>query len=222
MNRMGYAVKYADLVTQSYHAVKHITTGEGGAIFTNNSKLEKKIRRLSSHGTTKDQKEMFKYDGPWYYEMQDLGYNYRITDIQCSLGISQIKKLDKFVKRRKEIAGIYNKAFINNEIFSIPKVNKFVEHSYHIYPLLISFEKLKISKKVFFKKMIKKNIYLQVHYIPIHLQPFYKKSFNYKIGDFPVAEKFYKKEVSLPIYYSLRNSQIYKVIKLIKKFCFKI
>ena len=151
--------------------------------------------------------------------MQELGYNYRITDFQCALGISQIKKIGKFLKKRKKIANIYNKAFSKKGIFIIPKVNKKIQHAYHIYPLLINFNKLKIKKNNFFKKMIKNNIYLQVHYIPIHLQPYYKKNFNYKSGDFPVAENFYKQEVSLPIYHSLKGSEINKVIKLVKKFC---
>lgn len=215
----AYAIKYADVVTHSYHPVKHITTGEGGAIFTNNANLEKKLRILRSHGVTRDRKKIIKDHGPWYYEMHDLGFNYRITDFQCSLGISQISKLDKFLKRRKKIANIYNKAFFNKNIFTIPKVSKIVNHAYHIYPLLINFEKLKINKKEFFKKMIKNNVYLQVHYIPIHLQPYYKKKYSYKTGDFPISENFYKKEVSLPIYYSLKNKDIRKIIKLIKNFC---
>ena len=215
----SYAIKHADFVTQSYHAVKQITTGEGGAIFTNNSKLEKKIRILRSHGVTRDKKEILNSHGPWYYEMKEMGYNYRITDFQCSLGISQIKKINKFIKRRRDIAAIYNDAFKDSKIFEIPKVNSLSRHAYHIYPLLINFEKLKINKKLLFQKMFKNKINLQVHYIPIHLQPYYKKNFNYRNGDFPFAENFYKKEVSLPIYYSLTNLQIYKVIKLIKKLC---
>ena len=168
---------------------------------------------------TRNQKDMNRNHGPWYYEMHDLGYNYRITDFQCSLGISQIKKLNRFIKKRKKIASIYDNEFSNTDIFTIPKVGKIVSHAYHIYPLLINFNKLKIKKDVFFKKMIKENIYLQVHYIPIHLQPYYKRNFKYKIGDFPIAEKFYKNEVSLPIYFSLKEREVRKVIKLVKKYC---
>ena len=215
----GYAVKYADLVTHSYHAVKNITTGEGGAILTNNRNFEKKLQILRSHGVTRDRTKMNFDHGPWYYEMQELGYNYRITDFQCALGISQLNKLNKFIKKRKKIAKIYDNAFSKTEIITIPKVNNGDNHAYHIYPLLINFNELRIKKKIFFKKMLKNNISLQVHYIPIHLQPYYKRKFKYKIGDFPVAEKFYENEVSLPIYYSLKENEVYKIIKLVKKYC---
>ena len=149
--------------------------------------------------------------------MKSLGYNYRITDFQCALGLSQLKKLDKFVKRRKEIALIYDKAFSNFPRVKIPKVAPKMGHAYHIYPLRIDFKKTIFSKEVLFKKLKKIGINLQVHYIPIHLQPYYRKNFNFKYGDFPVAEKFYYEEVSLPIYYGLKNSQIKFIISNIKK-----
>ena len=153
--------------------------------------------------------------------MRELGYNYRITDIQCALGISQLKKLDKFIKKRNRIAQIYNKCFKNNELFKIPSIKKNCKHAFHFYPLLINFKKLKISKKILFNKLKKKNIQLQVHYIPIHLQPYYKKRFGFKKGDFPIAEKFYEKEVSLPIYFSLKREEVYKVVNNIKSLCIK-
>lgn len=211
-NDKKYAIKYADYITLSFHAVKHITTGEGGAILTNDKKVAKTIRMLKTHGVIKDKRSQ-----PWFYEMKSLGYNYRITDFQCALGFSQLKKLDKFVKRRKEIAFIYNKAFSNFPRVKIPKVSDKMGHAYHIYPLRIDFSKIKFSKEIFFKKLKKIGINLQVHYIPIHLQPYYKKKFNFKYGDFPVAEKFYDEEVSLPIFYGLQNSQIKFIISNIKK-----
>tara|TARA_B110000014_G_C20069792_1_gene557811 strand:- start:155 stop:1297 length:1143 start_codon:yes stop_codon:yes gene_type:complete len=211
-----YAIKYADIVTQSYHPVKHVTTGEGGAILSNDKKLIEKVKILRSHGVIKKKR----FD-PWYYEMQKLGYNYRLSDLQCALGISQLNKISKFIKRRREIAEIYNKAFSNDLRFKIPSIEKNYTHSYHLYPLQIKFKNLKITKKFLFKKMLKEKINLQVHYIPLHIQPYYKKNFNLKIGDFPSAEIFYKQEVSLPIYYSLKNNEINKVIKCIKKYCIK-
>ena len=211
-NDRKYAIKYADYITLSFHAVKHITTGEGGAILTNDKKVIKKIRTLKTHGVYKNKPKL-----PWYYEMRSLGYNYRITDFQCALGSSQLKKLDKFVRRRKEIASTYDKAFSHSPYLKIPKVTDNSGHAYHIYPLRIDFKQLKFSKEKFFRKLKNFGINLQVHYIPIHLQPYYRKKFNYKLGDFPEAEKFYDQEVSLPIYYGLQNSKIKFIISKINK-----
>ena len=213
----SYAVKYADIVTHSYHPVKNITTGEGGSILTNDKEIYNKINILRSHGTQKNPKKMISNDGPWYYEMHELGYNYRITDIQSALGISQLKKINKFIKKRKEIAKIYNKHFSQDNFYKIPKVEKSNSHAYHLYPLQINFKSNEQKKKLF-KKLYDSKIKLQVHYIPIHLQPYYKKRYGFKKGDFPVAEDFYKREISLPIYYSLDVKSIYKVIKIIKSF----
>jgi len=212
-NDKGYAIKYADLVTHSYHPVKNITTGEGGSILSNNKYLDKKIKSLRSHGVDQNTKNL------WFYEMKDLGFNYRISDIQCTLGITQLKKINKFLKRRNEVAKMYNKAFSNDMRFKIPDMKKNYTHAYHLYPLQINFDILKISKNILFKKMREKKINLQVHYIPTHIQPYYKKNFNFKIGDFPIAEEFYNREVSLPIYFSLKDKEIKTVIKYLKKFC---
>ncbi|MBI5807010.1 MAG: UDP-4-amino-4,6-dideoxy-N-acetyl-beta-L-altrosamine transaminase [Ignavibacteriales bacterium] len=214
---IAYAAKYADVVNMSFHPVKHITTGEGGAILTNNPELEEKIKILRTHGMTKDEKYLTKNDGPWYYEMQQLGFNYRITDFQCALGSSQLKKLDRFVKSRNEIAEYYDKQFSNDERFISPCVQEKVKHAYHLYPLQIKFDKLKISKKELFEKLKKKNIGLQVHYIPVHLQPYYKNNFGFKEGDYPVAEEFYKNEVSIPIYPLLENDDLEYIAKKIKE-----
>jgi UDP-4-amino-4,6-dideoxy-N-acetyl-beta-L-altrosamine transaminase len=213
-----YAVKYADTANMSFHPVKHITTGEGGAILTNNFELNEKIKILRTHGMTKDEKFLNKNDGPWYYEMHDLGFNYRITDFQCALGSSQLKKLDRFVKRRNEIAQYYNAQFLNDEKFILPDVQENVKHAYHLYPLQINFDKLKISKKEFFEKMKENCIGLQVHYIPVHLQPHYKKNFGFKKSDFPVAESFYEREVSIPIYPTLLNENLKYIVDKIKEF----
>jgi len=213
---MQYAVKYSDLVIQSYHPVKHLTTGEGGAVLTNNSKLDEKIRQLRTHGMTKDSNILEKNDGPWYYEMHELGYNYRITDFQCALGSSQLKKLDSFNQKRREIAKLYDNSLSNIDCLKIPKVQDTIEHAYHLYPLQIDFEKLSITKVEFFEKMKEKGINLQVHYIPIHLQPFYQKNYGFKGGDYFVSEDFYQKEISLPIYPGLTEENLSQVISSIK------
>ena len=216
-----YAVKYADLVTQSYHPVKHLTTGEGGAVLTNNSKLDEKVRRLRTHGMTKDNSKFSiqnpSLNEPWYYEMHELGYNYRITDFQCALGSSQLKKLDSFIQKRRKIAKRYDDSFSNIDSLRIPKVQSDIEHSYHLYPLQIDFEKLSISKVEFFEKMKKAGINLQVHYIPIHLQPYYMNNYGFKEGDSPISENFYQSEISLPVYPELSVDEQEIVIESIKQ-----
>jgi UDP-4-amino-4,6-dideoxy-N-acetyl-beta-L-altrosamine transaminase len=213
----GYAVKYADAVNLSFHPVKHITTGEGGAVLTNNHEIDEKIKILRTHGIVKNEKYMLKNDGPWYYEMHQLGYNYRITDFQCALGITQLKKLERFVKRRTEIADFYNNEFANDDRFIIPEVHPNFKHAYHLYPIQINFKNLKTTKKELFKFLSEHNINLQVHYIPIHLQPYYINNFGFKKNDFPIAEAFYKKEISLPMYPLLEDDDLRYIISKIRE-----
>ena len=210
-----YAVKYADIVTHSYHPVKHFTTGEGGAILTNNSKIDEQVRCLRTHGMTKNPKLLQEKNGPWYYEMHELGFNYRITDFQCALGNSQLKKLDNFIKLRKNIAKIYDDSFEGISGLKTPS-NKLDGHAYHLYPLQINFDDKLQTKNIFFEKMKMRGILLQVHYIPIHLQPFYKNNYGFNHGDFKISESFYRNEISLPIYPHLSNDDLSKIIKEIK------
>jgi len=211
-NDQGYAIKYADLVTHSYHPVKNITTGEGGAVLTNNKILDNKIKSLRTHGVDHSKNKL------WFYEMTDLGFNYRISEIQCALGISQLKKLEIFIKKREKISKIYNNIFKKKENFLIPQTKKDNKHAYHLYPLRINFKKLNINKEVFFRYLKKKKIKLQVHYIPIYRQPYYKKKFKFNKSNFPIAEKFYEQEVSLPIYFSLKEKEIKYIINSIINF----
>ena len=210
-NNKKYAIKYADVVVHSYHPVKNITSGEGGAVFTNNKLIDQRVKMLRSQGIKR-----FPSKAPWYYEMVELGYNFRISDIHCALGISQLKKLELFVKKRKLIAKKYDFALKNIKNLKIPKILHNVSHAYHLYPVRINFKKFDINKNLFFKNLKKRKINLQVHYIPIHLQPYYRKKFKFKKGDFPIAENFYEEQVSLPIYYSLKNKEVNYIIKQIK------
>jgi UDP-4-amino-4,6-dideoxy-N-acetyl-beta-L-altrosamine transaminase len=203
-----YAVKYADAVNFSFHPVKNITTGEGGAVITNNEELDSRIKTLRTHGMTKDKSILEKNDGPWYYEMHEPGFNYRITDFQCALGISQLKKLESFVARKRSIADFYNAVFSKDSRFAIPAVSPNCSHAYHLYPLRIDFEKLGISKKEYFARLESKGIRGQVHYVPIHIQPYYKNNYGFKKGDFPIAEEFYKQEISIPMYPTLDETDL--------------
>jgi len=206
-----YTSKYCDFVTLSFHPVKNITSGEGGAILTNDRKYDKHLKTLRSHGVIREN-----FTEIWKYKMKELGFNYRLSDINCALGFSQLKKIKKFTNKRKSLAKFYDESFKNINGIKIPLVKEKYEHAYHLYPLRIDFKKFKITKKTFFKKMKKNNILLQVHYIPIYSQPFYKKEYRYKKNAFPISEKFYAEEISLPIYYSLKKKEQLKVIKTIK------
>ncbi len=205
----GYAAEYADIVIMSFHPVKHITTGEGGAVLTNNSALDEKIKLLRTHGITKGNSESAP---PWYYEMLELGFNYRITDFQCALGISQLEKLELFVRKRGEIAAIYDESFKNDDRMIIPHTAGYAEHSYHLYPLQIKFDQIGIDKKKYFSRLKANRIIGQVHYIPIHLQPYYRKGFGFKLGDFPVAERFYEREISIPMYPLLTEDDLKYIV----------
>ena len=217
LNSLKYAVKYADLVTHSYHAVKNITTGEGGSVLSKNKYLINKIKLLRTHGL--NYYKGLRSDNLSSYDMQTLGFNYRITDFQCALGISQLKKLNKFIKKRREIANLYNKEFKDDLRFIIPKETKNNYHAYHIYPLLINFNKIKISKRLLYQKMLKVKIRLQNHYLPIYRHSYYRNKFNFYLREFPKSENFYKKQISLPVFYDLKNTEILKVIKSIKNIC---
>ncbi|OQA72125.1 MAG: UDP-4-amino-4,6-dideoxy-N-acetyl-beta-L-altrosamine transaminase [Candidatus Dependentiae bacterium ADurb.Bin246] len=195
----------SDCSILSFHPVKHITTGEGGAVTTNSKEIYEKLLELRAHGIKRLQEF-----APWYYEMHSLGFNYRITDMQAALGISQLKKLDSFVKRRKEIALKYDKAFFNSIVKPLYSFNQ--NSSYHLFVVKVDFSKLNISKVELFNKMREKNIGLQLHYIPINKQPYYK-SLGYGNEDTPIMNKYYDECFSLPMYSSLSNEEQEYVIK---------
>ena len=207
----GYAVKYADLVSLSFHPVKAITTGEGGAILTNNLKYEKKAKIYRTHG-------MIRKKEHWKYSMKEIGYNFRLPDINCALGISQIKRLDVFVKKRQKISKIYDNFFSNNIKFKIPnKINK-NENSFHLYPLLLNLKEIKKTKDKIMNEFLKNKIKLQVHYIPVNTQLFYKKKYGFNKKKFKNSLEFFKNSISLPIYSGLSM----KELNFIKKACKKI
>jgi len=197
--------QFSDCTIFSFHPVKLITTGEGGAITTNSKNIYEKIINLRSHG-------MFKSDSmkPWEYEMRNLGFNYRITDIQCALGIQQLKKLDNFIHRRELIAKKYDAEFNKNIISPLYTFNG--KSSYHLYVVQTDFTENKISKSQLFKEMKKLNVGLQVHYIPINKQPYYK-SLGYGSENTPNMDLYYDRSFSIPMYPSLKNKEQEYVVK---------
>ena len=209
--------KYSDMTVFSFHPVKTITTAEGGAVTTNSDELYQKLCMLRSHGVTKDEGVLTKNPGPWYYEMHSLGFNYRMTDMQAALGVSQLNKLDFFKKRRREVIAMYNKAFADMRYLKTPYEPENVCSCFHLYVTQIDFESLGKSRAQVMKELREKGIGTQVHYIPVPTQPYYKKTFGYKDGDYPVAEKYYEQELSLPLYPGLSDDDVNTVIKAVKE-----
>jgi perosamine synthetase len=195
-----------DLTVFSFHPVKHITTGEGGMITTNSAEMDSKIRAFRNHGITTDHKQR-EEQGAWFYEMEHLGYNYRITDIQCALGINQLNKLDGFINRRRQIASFYDEAFEHQENIAPLVVKKNSKHSYHLYVIKIS-ENSRNSRETVFEILRQRGIGVNVHYIPVHLHPYYRKKFNYHEGICPIAEEEYRRILSLPMWSGLSNTEI--------------
>ena len=208
--------KYSDMTVFSFHPVKTITTGEGGAITTNDESLYKCLLQLRSHGVTKDTELLTQNPGPWYYEMHSLGFNYRMTDMQAALGYSQLGKLSSFRERRQHIVNQYNKAFADIPCIKIPYNNTKRVSCFHLYVLQIDFERLGKSRKDVMKELENKGIGTQVHYIPVHTQPYYKKQYSYKHGDYPIAEKYYERALSIPLYPAMADNDVQKVIDTIK------
>lgn len=208
--------KWSDISVFSFHPVKIITTGEGGMAMTNNSILASKMKIFRNHGIVKDIKKMGKKSNlEWYYEQKDLGYNYRMTDFQAALGISQIKKLNKFVSERNKIARFYNKELSELSIQK-PTIQKGNYSTFHLYVIRFNMKKIKKNYNQIFKEFRANKIGVNLHYLSLHLQPYYKK-FGFKKGDFPNSEKYSNSAISLPIYYGLKKSEQIKVIKIIKK-----
>jgi UDP-4-amino-4,6-dideoxy-N-acetyl-beta-L-altrosamine transaminase len=203
--------KYSDIVVFSFHPVKIITTGEGGVATTNNPDLFNIMYRLRSHGITRDTKEMtHPPDGPWYYQQLELGFNYRMTDIQAALGISQLTRLESFISERHVIAKKYDQK-LNPEFFVKPVQIKDAYSSLHLYIIRFRLDKIKYTQKQIFEQLRLAGILVNLHYIPIYKHPFYRK-YNYKIEFFPNSERYYKEAMSLPIFPGLSESQLDEVV----------
>ncbi|WP_201568173.1 UDP-4-amino-4,6-dideoxy-N-acetyl-beta-L-altrosamine transaminase [Psychrobacter sp. JCM 18900] len=208
--------QYSDITIFSFHPVKIITTAEGGVATTKSEELAQKMELLRSHGITRDSDLMtHEPDGPWYYQQVDLGYNYRMTEMQAALGVSQIKRLSSITKSRHEIANRYNEKLARLAVI----VPFQIQESYsglHLYVIRLKLDKIKPTHLEVFKALRAANIGVNLHYIPVHLQPYYREHFGFKLGDFPQAEQYYREAISLPLYPDLSQEQQDYVVETLK------
>lgn len=203
----------SDMTTFSFHPVKHITTGEGGMILTDNPKLYERLKLFRTHGITREENLLTKNDGPWYYEQRDLGFNYRITDIQCALGTSQMDRLPGFLEKRKKIAEQYNEAFAGNNQIQLPYQKEGCDNAWHLYVIRVK----NGNRKEVFEKLRAAGIGVNVHYIPVYQHPYYR-SHGYAQVVCPNAEEYYKECISLPMYPDLKEEEQEYVIKKVLEY----
>jgi UDP-4-amino-4,6-dideoxy-N-acetyl-beta-L-altrosamine transaminase len=201
--------KYSDVAVFSFHPVKHLATGEGGMITTRSPELYEKLKLLRTHGITRDPKALMKNDGGWYYEMQELGYNYRMPDILCALGTSQLKRMDHNIETRRQIAERYFNELASLPI-ELPRVPENMRHGYHLFVIQTE------NRKTLYDFLRGKGVFTQVHYIPVHLQPYYIECYGQQ--SLTIVEKYYQHALSIPMYHSLTSADQKTVIESIKNF----
>ncbi|MBL8022481.1 MAG: UDP-4-amino-4,6-dideoxy-N-acetyl-beta-L-altrosamine transaminase [Leptospirales bacterium] len=207
--------KSSDMCVFSFHPVKIITTGEGGMVTTNSDSLYQKLIRLRTHGITRDSTQMKgESEGPWYYQQIELGYNYRITDIQAALGLSQLNHLDKFVSRRRELVNRYHSLLAHLPVV-IPQGSNDHESAWHLYVVRLKLDQIQRTRREVFEAMRAHGIAVNVHYIPVHLQPFYQ-AMGFRPGAFPVSEQYYEEALSLPLFYDLTFEDQDRVVAALK------
>ncbi len=206
----------SDMTVLSFHPVKHITTGEGGMILTDSEEFYQNLKLFRHHGIVKDENAL-KNKGSWHYDIYNPGYNFRITDFQCALGISQLKKLDRFVERRREIASRYNETFAGMEEILNPVESRDVKAVYHIYVIQLRTKLLKVGREEIFEALRAENIGVNVHYMPLHLHPFYQNEFEYRKGDYPKSEIYYERAITLPLFPKMNDEDVEDVINAVKK-----
>jgi len=210
------ACQFSDMVVFSFHPVKIITTGEGGLILTNRAELYEKLLRLRTHGITRDERFMVRTkEGPWYYQQIDLGYNYRMTDIQAALGYSQLQRIDEFVRHRRYLANRYDQMLKDLPV-TLPWQDPETYSAYHLYVIRLHLNQLQKSRKQIFEELRAAGINVNVHYIPVHTQPYYER-LGFKAGDFPKAEEYYREALTLPLYYGLSEEDQDYVIERLKE-----
>jgi UDP-4-amino-4,6-dideoxy-N-acetyl-beta-L-altrosamine transaminase len=206
----------ADLTEFSFHPVKPVTTGEGGVVTTNSENFYKKMLLFRTHGITRDFELLNRDGGDWYYEQHFLGYNYRVTDLQCALGISQMLKIDAFIRRRRQIVNMYNNAFKELDAVSTPFEADYSNSGWHIYVIRLNLELLNGTRRNVFDALRAENIGVNVHYIPVYFHPYYK-SLGYEKGLCPNAEKLYDEIITLPLFPAMTNEDVKDVIEAVNK-----
>jgi len=206
----------ADMTVFSFHPVKHLATGEGGMVTTNSADVADTLRRFRNHGISSDARQRQR-DGQWHYEMVLLGFNYRLTDIACALGLSQMKKLDANLARRREIAARYADGFADLAGVMSPVVRSGVNPAWHLYPIRLNLERVSADRGRVFRALRAENIGVNVHYIPVHLHPYYRERFGYKGGEYPIAENAYQRLISLPMFHGMSDQDVEDVIAAVKK-----
>ena len=204
------------IVCFSFYAIKNLTTGEGGMIVTSDNDLAERMRLLSLHGMNRDAWKRYSSAGSWFYEVQEAGYKDNMTDIQASLGIHQLKKLDRFIATRARYAGMYSEAFADMLEVEPPLVHPEGKHAWHLYVIKLVLERLKIDRAQFIEKLHAQNIGTSVHFIPVHLHPYYRERFGYKRGDLKHAEHLYDRIVSLPLYPGMTEDDVHDVIRAVR------
>ena len=205
-----------DITVFSFYATKNLTTGEGGMVTTNNEELAEKIRILSLHGLSRDAWKRYTAEGSWYYEILFAGYKYNLSDIQAAIGLHQLNKFEQFQKTREEYVQIYNQGFKNLPEITLPR-NDGNRHAWHLYVIKLNLDLLNISRNNFIKALSANNIGTSVHFIPLHLHPYYKQKFDFKMGDFPIAEEAFQRVISLPLYPAMTPKDVQDVICIVRE-----
>jgi perosamine synthetase len=200
----------------SFHPVKHLTTGEGGMVTTDDTKLAERLRMFRNHGINSDALER-ETQGQWYYEMVALGHNYRLTDIGCALGISQLRKLERNLARRQEIAIRYTNVFRKLPGVLPPPVRGDVNPAWHLYPVRLDLTQIQVDRGEIFRALRAEGLGVNVHYIPVHLHPYYRNRFAYHAGEYPVAEEAYRQLISLPMFHAMQERDVEDVIEAVNK-----
>src|SRR6476646_8915479 len=206
----------AHMTVFSFHPVKHITTGEGGMVTTDNAKFAETLRRFRNHGITSDARQR-QAAGQWHYEMVLLGFNYRLTDIACALGIQQLKRLEANLARRRQIAARYGAAFREMPEVVPPAVRAEINPAWHLYPIRLDRARLKADRGQVFAALRAENIGVNVHYVPVHRHPYYRERFGYRGGEYPVAEDAYERMISLPMFHGMSEQDVDDVIRAVEK-----